>query len=91
MKQLLTTLCLIVGLSAAAQQPKPADTTAAKPVITAQIYTFSFSPAQLQQLWYIVDKSRAEHDVVAELQTFIGQQVEAQDQAAAKKKEQPKK
>jgi hypothetical protein len=88
MKKLLTTLCLIAGLSAAAQtkQFKTADTTAKTPApITS--YTITLTPQQLQQLWYALDRSNAEHDaIVRPVEELINQQVTEQNQ-----KNQPKK
>lgn len=51
-----------------------------------KFYTLKLTPAQLEQLWYTVDKSTAEHSVVKDVQTIIQQQIATQNDSIPPKK-----
>lgn len=42
-------------------------------------YNLKLTPEQLQQLWYVVEKSNAEHQVVTGIQQLINTQIQAQN------------
>lgn len=42
-------------------------------------YNLKLTPEQLQQLWYVVERSNAEHQLVTGIQQLINTQIQAQN------------
>jgi hypothetical protein len=65
-KVLILTAVLLIGVGIFAFQEKE------------KIFTLKLNESQLNTLWYSLDKSNAEHQVVKELQSIIQSQVSQQ-------------
>lgn len=50
-----------------------------------KIFTLKFNAQQLEAIWYVIDKSNAEHNVVQQVQQLINQQLKSQIDSTGKK------